>query len=164
MFRRALLAAILLALGVGACSGAEPDPTDTPSAPSTTTEPGTATGTGSPPATTPVVPSVSVGPGEVAFHYNQGLGLTATLTLGGAEGQLTLENATGGALGTPGVYVLDRFTGERADATVSGPPSIEDGSSASYEVSFGGGFDAAESAGLVALTIGGDDVGAFVPL
>ncbi len=131
---------LALVLAVSACTG-ERAPRPSPDASPQT----------SPPPVTSATEYVYTGPG-----------IEARLELVGGGAELTIENTTGSELPEPGIYVLDARDGGRVDWTLALPAQVADGALERFTLLRPDAPDA-KHIGLVALTFGGEDYGAFVP-
>ena len=140
-----LLAAV--AAGAGACTGKSSPPPASVSA--------TASAQG--PVTTNE--DVRFKPGEYAYSFNN---ITVTMKFDGSAATLDVTNHSGAEIGAPGLYAI---TGDdqRYDATVDGAAPVADGASATFKVTFPDKVTA-QSAGLVVLLLGQDNMGALAPV
>ena len=137
---------LLIALSAAACTGGgESSPT-----------PGTPTTGASDPVTTSE--NVTFAPGEFEYHFNN---ITATFSLDGSSGTLSVKNGSGAELGEPGMYVLG-IDDKKYEGTVTSPLTVPDGSEAEFEVTFPDKVTS-ESIGLLVLLFGGDNYGAMAP-
>ncbi len=139
MSRLRLAALVVLALVLGACTG-------------------TAAGGSSP--TPGGSTDVVVPPGTGVYLYANA-GLTATLELKGSAGTLKIVNETGRALPKPDFYVLDARDGKRFEGTIEASAPVENGATATFDVSIAASADP-KQIGLVVLLMGSDNYGAFV--
>jgi hypothetical protein len=138
---------VILALSAAACTGGdsssttptESAPTDA-SAPVTTSE------------------NVTFVPGEFEYHFNN---ITATFSMDGSGGTLSVKNVSGTELGDPGMYVLGADD-KRYEGTVTSPAPIPDGGQAEFQVAFPDKVTK-ESIGLLVLLFGGENYGAMAP-
>lgn len=144
--RRSFLAVAVLAaiVPLAACERADPGPSPTVS----------------------TVPSGAPSPSPTfsaeGYLYTSKEGLRALATFGGDTPSLEIENATGAPLAAPGLYVLDARTGEVIEVAVSPRRGVRDG--VRREFTLRPDRDVAPGQiGLVVLTIGGEDRGAFLP-
>jgi len=145
--KRALFLAFAAAVSSPACEPAGGDGAPIPSRPTTSTAAAT-----SPP------PRLSA----EGFLYTSNEGIRALATFQGDAGTLELENTTGAELEPPGLYLLDAATGEVVDATVTPNRAVADGDERTFRVALDRAMPPA-SIGLVVLTIGEADHGAFLP-
>ena len=141
--KRALILAIVAGLVVPACDLAGDADAPTPS--------------GSPAATSPP-PTLSAD----GFLYTSKDGIRALAAFDGDRGTLEFENDTGAELAAPGLYLLDAATGELVEATVTPSRPVADGGERTFRVALERPMPPA-AIGLVVLTIGADDHGAFLP-
>lgn len=144
--RRSFLAVVALAAiaPLAACEGPAPDPPPTAS-----TAPSGA-------------PSPSPTLSAEGYLYTSKEGLRALATFGGGTPSLEVENATGSPLAAPGLYLLDARTGEVIGVEVSPRRGVRDGVRREYTLRPDRDV-APGQIGLVVLTIGGEDRGAFLP-
>ena len=94
--------------------------------------------------------------------YADPAGIAAELMLSTTGATLSIENATGGVLARPGVYVLDARDGRRVAWTVVDAAPVPDGAIAEFAVQRPASPED-KHIGLAALLFGGEDHGAFVP-
>ena len=114
---------------------------------------------GSPPSSsTAPAPSVS----STAFVLTDAIGIEAQLTLTDRGAELRIWNRTAAQLPPPGIYILDARDGRHVDWSVVGATRIGAGASARFSVRRPPTPPAGEI-GLIALLLGGEDMGAFVP-
>lgn len=106
-------------------------------------------------------PSPSLIPAPGGYLY-RGPGIEATFEITAEQGQLVVLNATGADLADPGIYLLDARDGARVDAEVAEAAPVPDGDTMEFDVSISGAPEA-KHVGLVVLTFGHDDFGAFAP-
>jgi hypothetical protein len=139
------LAALSLAAAGASCTG------------ETTTTTTDASPTGSPLPTVDV--PVDFVPGEFVYVNND---VKVSLSWEGGTGEMTIENASGHELGTPGLYAVTREQTE-VPAEIPDAAPIPDGQSVTLEVSFPDSLDAAD-AGLIAILFGEENWGAFSPV
>lgn len=119
----------------------------------------------SPSATTPSAgpvtsnQAVAFKPGAYRYTFH---GVVASLTFDGSTGALDVANASGARLGAPSIYVI---TGDasRYGVVIEGAAPIADGGSGSFAVSFPDAVTA-DTAGLIVLSFGSQNVGAFAPV
>jgi len=137
---------VLLALSAAACTGG--DSSSTPTAPATTD------------ASAPVTTSekVTFVPGEFEYHFNN---ITATFSMDGSGGTLSVKNGSGAELGDPGMYVLGADD-KRYEGTVTSPAPIPDGGQAEFQVTFPDKVTK-ETVGLLVLLFSGENYGAMAP-
>lgn len=138
---------VLIALSAAACTGGD-EPSPSSSAP--------ATGASDPVTTSENVTFV---PGEFEYRFNN---ITATFSMNGAGGTLTVKNGSGADLGEPGMYVLG-IDDKRYEGVVSSPATVPDGGDAEFQVTFPDKVTK-ESLGLLVLLFGGDNYGAMAPV
>ena len=139
---------VLIALSPAACtSGDEPSPTPT----TASSEPGSGVVTNS--------VDVTYVPGEFEYRFNN---ITATFSLDGSTGTLSVKNASGAELGDPAMFVLG-IDDKKYEGTVASPHTIPDGSEAEFEVTFPDKVTS-ESIGLLILIFGGSNYGAMAPV
>ena len=100
---------------------------------------------------------VSVPPGSTMYRYANA-GLVATIDFD--AGTLEIQNGTGRELPKPDFYVLDARDGERFEGKVDGATPVPEGETSSFGVSLDG--IELRNVGLVILTMGKDNYGAFV--
>lgn len=138
---------VLIALSAAACTGDQASST-TPSSPT-------------PEASDPVTTSSNVTfvPGEFEYRFNN---ITATFSMEGSGGTLTVKNGSGAELGDPGMFVL-AIDDKRYEGTVASPAPIPDGGDAAFQVTFPDKVTKG-SIGLLVLLFGGDDYGAMAPV
>jgi hypothetical protein len=103
--------------------------------------------------------AVTFAPGKYRYTFN---GIDASLMLDASTGVLEIENASGAELAAPVIYAVAQ-DGTRYDAAIQGSAAIADGSSASLTVTFPDAVKA-DTAGLIVLSFGSDNVGAFAPV
>ena len=103
--------------------------------------------------------AVAFVPGEYRYTFN---GIVATLSMDGSTGALDIQNASGAELAAPVVYAITDDAA-RHDATIEGAGPIVDGGSASLTAKFPDAVTA-DTAGLIVLSFGSDNVGAFAPV
>ena len=103
--------------------------------------------------------AVTFAPGKYRYTFN---GIDATLTLDGSIGALEIQNASGAELAAPVIYAIGQ-DGTRHDATIQDSAAIADGSSASLTVTFPDAVKA-DTVGLIVLSFGSDNLGAFAPV
>jgi hypothetical protein len=140
-----LVVPCLLVLGLAAaCTGEDPPPAPDASSSSSS------------PLPTVDVP-VEIVPGEWEYE-NDGV----TVDFSWDEGDLSIENASGAELGTPGVYVVTQAQ-ERVDGDVAGASTVADGSGADLRVTFPTDL-VLEDIGLVVLLFGEQNWGAMAPV
>ncbi len=138
---------VLLGLSAAACTGGgEPSPTPT----TASSEPGSGVVTTS--------EDVTYVPGAFEYRFND---ITATFTLDGSTGTLSVKNASGAELGDPDMYVLG-IDDKRYEGTVTSPLATPDGSESEFEVTFPAKVTS-ESIGLLVLLFGGKNYGAMAP-
>jgi hypothetical protein len=103
--------------------------------------------------------AVAFVPGAYRYTFN---GIDASLSFDGSTGALKIENASGAELAAPVIYAI---TGDAArhDGVIEGAVPIADGASDSLTVTFPDAVTA-ESVGLIVLSFGSDNVGAFAPV
>jgi hypothetical protein len=145
--KRAHVLAFAAAVILPACEPAGGDGVPTASRPSASL-----------PAATSPPPTLSA----EGFLYTSNEGIRALATFEGDGGTLELENTTGAELEPPGLYLLDAATGEIVDATVTPSRAVPDGDERTFRVALDRAMPPA-SIGLVVLTIGEADHGAFLP-
>lgn len=146
-FRRIAYGFALMLLCVGAaCTGDEPQ----------VSSPSLATPSGGPVTSNQ---AVAFEPGAYRYTFN---GVVASLTLDGSTGALDVENDSGTRLGAPSIYAITG-DGARYEATIEGAAPIADQASDSLTVSFPDAVTA-DTAGLLVLSFGSDNVGAFAPV
>ena len=132
--------AVVATIALGACTGGEePSP-------------------GQAPAATSPPPTFS----SEGYLYTSDTGIRALASFRGGRGTLEVENGTGGELGEPGLYLLDARTGGVVDAQVRPARPVGDGETRTFRVALARPVEPG-GVGLVVLTIGGDDLGAFLP-
>jgi hypothetical protein len=147
-----LLAALVLATGIlASCTGdGEAEAADPSATPTSTVAPDG--GASLPPE----------GPGGGARYELSNGEVTARLVLRGARAQLQVVNRSGNEIGRPAVYALHAVDGRRIPGRVPDAAPIPDGETVRLQVEFPEGFGP-QQVGLVALVIGGDEYGAFIP-
>jgi hypothetical protein len=154
MHRARRTLSILLSVAVvslaAACTKSDTSPTPSESGAS-------ATASGQGPVTTNE--DVTFVPGAYRYSFNN---LTATLTLKGSAATLDVKNGSGGDVGAPSIYVITRDD-QRYDAKIAAAAGIPDGSEATFEVTFPSQVTE-KTAGLIVLSLGGDNYGAFAPV
>lgn len=98
-------------------------------------------------------------PGEYEYSFNN---ITVAMTFDGSAATLDVTNHSGAEVGAPGLYAI---TGDdqRYDATVDGAAPVADGASVSFKVTFPDNVTA-QTAGLVVLLLGQDNMGALAPV
>lgn len=133
------LAAVAVALGACTREGGEPP-----------------TGDGSPGTSPPPITSAG------SYVFTDAAGIEARLTLQERSASLTIANDTGEPLPRPGVFVLDARDGRRARWTVVGATPVPSGEDGRFTVERSP-LPEAKHIGLVVMTFGGEDYGAFVP-
>lgn len=138
---------VLIALSVAACTGDQASST-TPSSPTTG-------------ASDPVTASSNVTfvPGEFGYRFNN---ITATFSMEGSGGTLSVKNGSGAELGDPGMFVLG-IDDKRYEGAVTSPAPIPDGGDGVFQVTFPDKVTKA-SIGLLVLLFGGDNYGAMAPV
>jgi hypothetical protein len=109
-------------------------------------------------------PSTSPAPTLSAegFSYTSKDGIRALATFRGDGGTLEVTNATGAEIAVPGVYLFHATTGEVVDAEVAPARPVADGTERAFRVTLSRAMPPG-TIGLVVLTVGGDDLGAFLP-
>lgn len=141
-----VVALLLLAIALGACTGDDGDAT-APSGPSPTSDVPT-------PAQT-----FTGAPGTAVYEYaNEGL--LVTLELDGSDGTLEVDNGSANDLDAPGVYVKDAVDGHQIDGEVLASAPVAAGERAMFDVTLDG--ITVDDIGLLVLLFGADDYGAFV--
>lgn len=138
---------VLIALSAAACTSGEAS-SSTPSAP--------ATGASDPVTTSE---NVTFAPGEFEYRFNN---ISATFSMDGSGGTLTVKNGSGAELGDPGMYVLGADD-KRYEGTVASPATVPDGGDAEFKVAFPDKVTK-ESIGLIVLLFGGNNYGAMAPV
>ncbi len=103
--------------------------------------------------------SVAFARGKYRYTFN---GIVASLSLEGSTGALDIQNGSGAELAAPVIYAIGQ-DGTRYDATVESAAAIADGASASLTVEFPGAIKP-DTVGLIILSFGSDNVGAFAPV
>lgn len=103
--------------------------------------------------------AVTFAPGKYRYTFN---GIDASLTLDGSKGALEIQNASGAELAAPVIYAIGQ-DGTRYDAAIQDSAAIADGASASLTVTFPDAVEA-DTVGLIVLSFGSDNVGAFAPV
>ncbi len=144
---RFLLASVLLVFLPSACTGGgEPDP-------SVSVSPSPGEGV--------VTEDIDVAyvPGEFEYRYNN---VSATFSMDGSAGTLTVKNASGAEIGAPAVYVVG-IDDRKYDATVTDATAIGDGQEMSLDVLLPADVTQ-DSVGLVVLLFGGSNYGAMSPV
>jgi hypothetical protein len=138
---------VLVALSAAACTGDESSPT-TSSSPTTG-------------ASDPVTTSsdVTFVPGKFEYRFNN---ITATFSMDGSGGTLTVKNGSGAELGDPAMYALG-IDDKRYEGTVTAPAPVPDGGDATFQVTFPDKVTKA-SVGMLVLLFGSDDYGAMAPV
>jgi hypothetical protein len=109
-------------------------------------------------------PTVDQGPVSFipgAYRYEFG-GVSADLRFDEQHATLEVSNASGDELGAPGVYVISPDDA-RHDAEVTPADGIADGDEATFELAFDDPLDV-RRLGLVILTFGDSNYGAFAPV
>ncbi len=112
-----------------------------------------ATGGGGP---TPVVSGAAT---SGTYEY-QNAGLHVTMRIDGTAGTMEVDNGSGHELGDPGFYILDARDGTQIDGVVAAPAPVEDGQTATFDISFEG--IEVRNIGAIALLFGDDNYGLFV--
>lgn len=114
-----------------------------------------------PPASTP---STSPSPTFSAegYLFTSEEGIRALASFRGTRGRLEVRNTTGRLLGAPGLYLLHARTGEVIAADVSPRRSVPEGATRRFTVALTRD-PGPNGIGLVVLTLGGEDHGAFLP-
>jgi hypothetical protein len=135
-----------LALGAAACSGSSASPQ---------TSARTATA-----AATESTSSVPVGTHPGVYEY-QNAGLTVHMNIARDGGTMQVVNKTGRDLPKPGFYLLDARDGSQIDGKVDSSAPVPDGGTKQFHVTFAKPIDDS-NIGLVILTMGPDNYGAFV--
>lgn len=103
--------------------------------------------------------AVTFVPGKYRYTFN---GIDASLSLDASRGALDIQNDSGADLAAPVIYVITQ-DGKRYDATIEGAEAVADGASVSLTVTFPDAVTA-DTAGLIVLSFGSDNVGAFAPV
>jgi hypothetical protein len=138
---RVALAVAFAAGTLAACTGGE-DPS--------------VAGEGSPETSPPPLTSAD------SYVFTDAAGIEARLTLDGEGAALVVRNDTAAILPKPGVFVLDARDGVRSDWTVVDSSSVARGERVEFMVERSP-VPEAKHVGLVVLSFGGEDYGAFVP-
>ncbi len=111
-------------------------------------------------------PSVSTSPAPTlsaeGFSYTSKDGIRALARFRGDRGTLEVTNATGAEIAAPGVYLLHATTGEVVETEVAPLRPVADGTDRTFRVILSRAMPPG-TIGLVVLTVGGDDLGAFLP-
>lgn len=142
--------ALVLALGLSACTGGDAgDGNGDGDGPGTgaTGRSGATGGTG----------TISVPPGSSVYRYANA-GLVAILDLD--TDTLEIQNGTGHELDKPAFYVLDARDGSQIDGEVQASATVPDGQTETFDVTLTG--IEPKNIGLVVLLMGKDNYGAFV--
>lgn len=103
--------------------------------------------------------AVTFVPGRYRYTFH---GIDASLNMEGSRAALDIRNTSGAELAAPVIYVIGQ-DGTRYDATIEGAGSIADGASASLTVTFPDAVKP-DTVGLMVLSFGADNVGAFAPV
>ena len=145
--------ALVLALGIGACtgSGGQADGDGTSGGTGATTG-----ATGGDVGPTPVVS----GAATAGTYEYENAGLHVVLDIEGTAGTMRVENGTDRELPLPGFYLLDARDGHEIDGEVAEPQPVPAGQTQTFDISFSG-IEVREI-GAIALLFGADNYGLFV--
>ena len=97
-----------------------------------------------------------------SYVFTDAAGIEARLTLHEHDASLTVANDTGEPLPRPGVFALDARDGSRVRWTVVDADLLPSGENSEFTVERPP-VPEAKNIGLVVMTFGGEDYGAFVP-
>jgi hypothetical protein len=143
MRKSLIVSGLVLVLAVSACDKGDSQPS-----PSAEPKPSTASGS----------PVIDLAAGQYGY---EAYGVEAVLSPKGGQWTLEVSNSAGTKLDAPGIYVLDARDGHQIDATVEGAKPLADKEKATLTVTWPPDFDE-KQIGMVILTIGGDNYGAFI--
>ena len=150
--QRRLLASLLvplavLALGAAACSGSG----------------GTSSTTSASAPTIAVTDSTSIGPvgTKPGVYLYVNAGLTVHMNVRADGGTMQVINKTGRDLPKPGFYLLDARDGSQINGKVVSSAPVPNGDTKDFKVTFDKTLDVS-NIGLLILTMGADNYGAFV--